>query len=346
MKDTKCENVLVRTLKIAFFETKEWEEKYLRENLPGHDLIFYQEALTSDNADKVRDYESVSVFVFSEFDKDALAKLPNLKFITTRSTGFDHIDLKECEKRSIVGCNVPFYGDNTVAEHAFALLLTLTRMMHKVRISPQKTFAMEGLKGTDLKGKTLGVIGAGRIGLYAIKFARGFGMNVLAYDIIFNDFAREILGYDYVSLEELLQNSDIISMHAPLNKYTYHMLNKDNIRLVKPGAIFINTSRGGLIDTDALKMALDEGIFSAAGLDVIEGEELIIEEKRKSRKALTDNEKTIIERNLSIIQRVNVIFTPHIAFNTQEAAQRILDTTISNIKAYLEGRTENIIVDI
>jgi len=171
-------------------------------------------------------------------------------------------------------------------------------------------------------------------------------MNVLAYDIIFNDFAREILGYDYVSLEELLQNSDIISMHAPLNKYTYHMLNKDNIRLVKPGAIFINTSRGGLIDTDALKMALDEGIFSAAGLDVIEGEELIIEEKRKSRKALTDNEKTIIERNLSIIQRVNVIFTPHIAFNTQEAAQRILDTTISNIKAYLEGRTENIIVDI
>jgi len=346
VKDTKCENVLVRTLKIAFFETKEWEEKYLRENLPGHDLIFYQEALTSDNADKVRDYESVSVFVFSEFDKDALAKLPNLKFITTRSTGFDHIDLKECEKRSIVGCNVPFYGDNTVAEHAFALLLTLTRMMHKVRISPQKTFAMEGLKGTDLKGKTLGVIGAGRIGLYAIKFARGFGMNVLAYDIIFNDFAREILGYDYVSLEELLQNSDIISMHAPLNKYTYHMLNKDNIRLVKPGAIFINTSRGGLIDTDALKMALDEGIFSAAGLDVIEGEELIIEEKRKSRKALTDNEKTIIERNLSIIQRVNVIFTPHIAFNTQEAAQRILDTTISNIKAYLEGRTENIIVDI
>jgi len=346
VKDTKCENVLVRTLKIAFFETKEWEEKYLRENLPGHDLIFYQEALTSDNADKVRDYESVSVFVFSEFDKDALAKLPNLKFITTRSTGFDHIDLKECEKRSIVGCNVPFYGDNTVAEHAFALLLTLTRMMHKVRISPQKTFAMEGLKGTDLKGKTLGVIGAGRIGLYAIKFARGFGMNVLAYDIIFNDFAREILGYDYVSLEELLQNSDIISMHAPLNKYTYHMLNKDNIRLVKPGAIFINTSRGGLIDTDALKMALDEGIFSAAGLDVIEGEELIIEEKRKFRETLTDNEKTIIERNLSIIQRVNVIFTPHIAFNTQEAAQRILDTTISNIKAYLEGRTENIIVDI
>ena len=124
------------------------------------------------------------------------------------------------------------------------------------------------------------------------------------------------------------------------------MLNKDNIRLVKPGAIFINTSRGGLIDTDALKMALDEGIFSAAGLDVIEGEELIIEEKRKSRKALTDNEKTIIERNLSIIRRENVIFTPHIAFNTQEAAQRILDTTISNIKAYLEGRTENIIVDI
>ena len=333
-------------LRIAFFEIKDWEEKYLRENLPGHELIFYPEALTSENADNVKDFESVSVFVFSKLDKEALSKLPNLKFITTRSTGFDHINMKECETRNIIGCNVPFYGDNTVAEHAFALLLTLTRKMHKVNMSPQKTFAMEGLKGIDLKGKTFGVIGAGRIGLYAVKFACGFGMNVLAYDVIYNDFAREVLGYKYVSLEELLQKSDVISMHAPLNKYTYHMLNKDNIKLVKRGSIFINTSRGGLIDTDALKWALDEGIFSAAGLDVIEGEELIIEEKRKSLETLSDEEKKTIERNLSIIQRENVVFTPHIAFNTQEAAYRILDTTISNIKAYLEGRTENIIVEM
>ncbi|MFX1521433.1 MAG: NAD(P)-dependent oxidoreductase [Promethearchaeota archaeon] len=333
----------MRILKIAFFETKEWEEKYLRENLPGNDLVFYQEALTSENADKVKDFESVSVFVFSELYKEALAKLPKLKFVTTRSTGFDHIDLEECNKRNIVGCNVPFYGDNTVAEYAFALLLTLTRKMHKVNMSPQKTFAMEGLKGIDLKGKTIGVIGAGRIGLYAIKFARGFGMNVLAYDIIFNDFAREVLGYKYVPLEELLKNSDIISLHAPYNKYTHHMINKDNIKLIKPGAILINSSRGGLIDTDALRDALDEGIISAAGLDVIEGEELLIEEKMKPRETLTDEEKRILQRNLEIIERENVIFTPHVAFNTQEAAYRILDTTISNIKAYLEGHPANIV---
>jgi D-lactate dehydrogenase len=333
----------VRILKIAFFEIEDWEEKYLRENLIGHDLVFYPEALTSENADKVKDFDSVSVFVFSEVFKEALEKLPNLKFITTRSTGFDHIDMKECEKRNIIGCNVPFYGDNTVAEHSFALLLTLTRKMHKANMSQQKTFAIEGLKGIDLNGKTFGVIGAGRIGLYAIKFARGFGMDVLAYDIIFNDFAREVLGYKYVSLEELLQNSDIISVYAPLNKYTYHMLNKENIRLVKRGAIFINTSRGGLIDTEALKDALDEGIISAAGLDVIEGEEFLIEEKMKPRETLTDEEKRILQRNLEIIERENVIFTPHIAFNTQEAAQRILDTTITNIKAYLEGRPENVI---
>lgn len=337
----------MRILKIAFFEIKEWEEKYLRENLPGHDLVFYPEALTSENADKVKDFDSVSVFVFSEVYKEALAKLPtNLKFITTRSTGFDHIDLEECNKRKILVCNVPFYGDNTVAEHAFAMLLTLTRKMHKAQISDQKTFSMEGLKGIDLKGKTFGVVGAGRIGLYAIKFARGFGMDVLAYDIIFNDFAREVLGYKYVSLEELLKNSDIISLHAPYNKYTHHMINKDNIKRIKPGAILINSSRGGLIDTDALKYALDEGIISAAGLDVIEGEEFLIEEKMKPRETLTDEEKRILQRNLEIIERENVIFTPHVAFNTQEAAQRILDTTLSNIKAYLEGHPENVIAEI
>jgi D-lactate dehydrogenase len=342
----KIEAGWVKSLKIAFFEIKDWEEKYLREKLPGHELVFYPEALTSENADKVKDFESVSVFVFSEVYKEALAKLPNLKFITTRSTGFDHIDLKECEKRNIVGCNVPFYGDNTVAEHAFALLLTLTRKMHKVSMSDQKSFSMEELKGTDLNGKTFGVIGAGRIGLYAIKFARGFGMDVLAYDIIFNDFAREVLAYKYVSLEELLKNSDIISLHAPYNKYTHHMINKDNIRLIKPGAILINSSRGGLIDTDALKDALDEGIISAAGLDVIEGEDLLIEEKMKPRETLTDEENRILQRNLEIIERENVIFTPHVAFNTQEAAYRILDTTISNIKAYLEGRPENVIAEM
>ncbi|MFX0096905.1 MAG: NAD(P)-dependent oxidoreductase [Candidatus Hodarchaeota archaeon] len=333
----------MKDLKIAFFEMEDWKEKYLRDNLQGHELVFYSEELDAENADKVKDVEGISFFVFSKLDEAALSKLPNLKLVATRTTGFDHIDVKECEKRNIVVCNVPFYGDNTVAEHAFALLLTLTRKMHKVSMTEHKTFPMEGLKGIDLKGKTFGVVGAGRIGLYAAKFARGFGMDVLAYDIIFNDFAREVLWYKYVSLEELLKNSDIISIHAPYNKYTHHMINKDNIRLIKRDAILINTSRGGLIDTDALKMALDEGIISAAGLDVIEGEDLIIEETKKPQEKLTEEEKRIIERNLSIVERENVVFTPHVAFNTQEAEIRILDTTIANIQAYVKGRPQNVV---
>jgi D-lactate dehydrogenase len=193
--------------------------------------------------------------------------------------------------------------------------------------------------GFDLKGKTLGVIGAGRIGLYAIKIGRGFGMDVLAYDVVFNDFAREMLAYEYVSLEELLKKSDVISVHAPYNKYTHHMLNKDNIKLIKPGAVLVNTARGAIVKLEALKQALDEEILSGAALDVIEGEELLL----KDRASLSQEEKEILEQVFSIIKRDNVVFTPHIAYYTREAAERILDTSIANIKAFLEGHPQNVV---
>jgi D-lactate dehydrogenase len=164
-------------------------------------------------------------------------------------------------------------------------------------------------------------------------------MDVLAYDIIFNDFARETLGYEYVSLEELLKNSDVISLHAPYNKYTHHMINKDNIRLIKPGAVLVNTARGAIIELGALKQALEEGIFGGAALDVIEGEELLL----KDRAQLSQEETEIVEQVLSIIKRDNVVFTPHIAYYTREAAERILDTSIANIKAFVEGHPQNVV---
>jgi len=277
-------------------------------------------------------------------NKEILQKLPKLKLITIRSTGFDHIDLKECKKRKIVVCNVPYYGENTVAEHTFALILSLSRNIHKAYIKTiRHDFSIDDLKGFDLKGKILGVIGAGRIGLHVIRIAKGFGMKVYAYDAYQNKFIAEVLGFKYTSLEELLKKSDIITLHVPYNKSTHHLLNKERIKLIKKGAIIINTSRGAVIDTEALIEAIDKKIISGAGLDVLEGEELIKEEKQ----LLYDKNKLGILGNLVkdhiLLSRENVVFTPHIGFYSQEALERILDTTVQNIFTFLSKKPQNTI---
>ena len=277
-------------------------------------------------------------------NKEILQKLPKLKLITIRSTGFDHIDLKECKKRKIVVCNVPYYGENTVAEHTFALILSLSRNIHKAYIKTiRHDFSIDDLKGFDLKGKILGVIGAGRIGLHVIRIAKGFGMKVYAYDAYQNKFIAEVLDFKYTSLEELLKKSDIITLHVPYNKSTHHLLNKERIKLIKKGAIIINTSRGAVIDTEALIEAIDKKIISGAGLDVLEGEELIKEEKQ----LLYDKNKLGILGNLVkdhiLLSRENVVFTPHIGFYSQEALERILDTTVQNIFTFLSKKPQNTI---
>ncbi|HIE36490.1 MAG TPA: hydroxyacid dehydrogenase [Candidatus Omnitrophica bacterium] len=277
-------------------------------------------------------------------NKEILQKLPKLKLITIRSTGFDHIDLKECKKRKIVVCNVPYYGENTVAEHTFALILSLSRNIHKAYIKTiRHDFSIDDLKGFDLKGKILGVIGAGRIGLHVIRIAKGFGVKVYAYGAYQNKFIAEVLDFKYTSLEELLKKSDIITLHVPYNKSTHHLLNKERIKLIKKGAIIINTSRGAVIDTEALIEAIDKKIISGAGLDVLEGEELIKEEKQ----LLYDKNKLGILGNLVkdhiLLSRENVVFTPHIGFYSQEALERILDTTVQNIFTFLSKKPQNTI---
>jgi len=327
---------------MAFYEVEPWQEEYLQKQLEGHELYFFEYCLSSPDviADEVRDVDILSTMGRGHHpNKPALDRFQELKFIALRCTGFDHVDLEECKRRNITVSNVPAYGDNTVAEQGFCLLLALMRRFPQYNSMVAAEDFSVGPIGFDLKGKTLGVVGAGRIGLYAIKIGRGFGMDVLAYDIIFNDFARETLGYEYVSLEELLKNSDVISLHAPYNKYTHHMINKDNIKLIKPGAVLVNTARGAIVELGALKQALEEGILSGAALDVIEGEELLL----KDRDQLTPEERMIVEQILAIIKRDNVVFTPHIAYYTREAAERILDTSIANIKAFLEGHPQNIV---
>jgi len=331
-------------MRVAFFEMKNWEKNYFKKKLKGHMLKFFAEKLNLENVNEIKDFDAVSVFVYSKVDVQIIAALPNLKLVATRSTGLDHIDLEACKENKIIVSNVPSYGENTVAEHTFALILSLSRNICKVCTrSLRYDFTIEGLKGFDLKDKTLGVIGAGRIGLHVIRIAKGFGMNVLAYDVNQNNLLSEVLGFEYVSLEELLSKSDVITLHVPYNKFTHHLINKDRVKLMKKGAILINTARGAVVDTEALIEALNKGILAGVGLDVLEGEELIKEEKQ----LLYDQKKLEALSNLVkghiLLSKENVVFTPHIAFYSQEALERILEITVQNILTFSSGNPQNVV---
>jgi D-lactate dehydrogenase len=331
-------------MKIAFFEIQDWEKNYLNKKLKGHDLKFFDKPLSLGSLAIDNNFDIISTFIYSKIDGRIIQNLPNLKLITTRSTGFDHIDLKECAKKKITVCSVPYYGENTIAEHTFALILSLSRNIHKAYVRTlRQDYSIEGLKGFDLKGKTIGVIGAGNIGLHVIRAAKSFGMDVLAYDVNQNNFLTEVLGFNYVTLNELFRKSDIITLHVPYNEFTHHLINKDTIKLIKKGAILINTSRGTVVDTEALIEALDKKILAGAGLDVLEGEELIKEEKQ----LLSDPKKAEvfgqIIRDHILLNKDNVVFTPHIAFYSQEALERILDTTVENITGFMAEKPQNIV---
>jgi D-lactate dehydrogenase len=330
-------------MRVAFFEVKDWEEEYLRKRLSGHSLKFSNETLSLENVKQIKDFDAISIFIYSKIDEKLIQGLPRLKLVTTRSTGFDHIDTKACKKRGITVCNVPSYGENTVAEHVFALILSLSRRLFRVCPRFEPDLSIEGLMGFDLKGKTIGVVGAGRIGLHVVRIAKGFGMNVLAYDAHQNTLLSEVMGFEYATLEDLLAKSDIITLHVPYNKYTHHLMNRDKFKLVKKGAILINTARGSIVDTEALIEALDKKILSGAGLDVIEGEELVREEKQllydpKNLEALANLVKDHI-----LLSKDNVVFTPHIAFYSKEALERILETTAENIAAFASGNHQNVV---
>jgi len=329
-------------MKIAFFEIQGWEKRFLKKELKDHKIEFIKENLSEENVSKFKDFDAISVFIYSNITKKLLKKLPKLKLITTRSTGFDHIDTTTCKKKKITVCNVPFYGENTVAEHTFALILALSRNVHKSYLRTLRNdFSITGLKGFDLKGKTLGVIGAGHIGLHVIRIAKGFGMEVIGFDPHHNTFLEEVLDFKYDTLEGLLKKSDIISLHVPSNKHTHHLINKNNISLIKKGAILINTARGEVIDTEALIEALDKGIIAGAGLDVLEGEELIMEEKELLYNQNNVKHLREVVRDRILLSKDNVVFTPHIAFYSQEALERIIKTTANNILGFQNQSTRN-----
>ena len=333
-------------MKIHYFSGEQWEETYVRGALLPHEIVFHTGSLSTEQGLADPSAEAISVFIDSKVGEAELARFPALKLIATRSTGHDHIDPAAAHARGLKIANVPFYGENTVAEFAFALMLTLSRRIldaHE-RVARTGSFSQEGLRGFDLAGKTLGVVGVGHIGVHVIRIAKGFDMQVLAFDVRQDAALAETLGFAYAPLDEVLARSDIISIHVPYNKATHHLINRDNIGKIKKGACLINTARGGVVETEALVVALRNGTIAAAGLDVLEEEGELAEEDVLLTMA-HPNEATLRTTlaNHLLLKHPRVIVTPHIAFNTEEAVRRIAETSVENIKAFSSGAPTNIV---
>ena len=330
-------------MNILYLHKEDWEKEYIGDKFAGHNVYFYK-SFEETPVEILNSAEILSVFVSHQCKVEELAKLPNLKLIAARSTGFDYVDIPLARSKGIEVVYVPSYGENTVAEFAFALLLALSRKISDAhqQITETGSFTQGNLRGFDLKDKTIGIVGTGRIGVNMIRMARGFNMNVIAYDPFPKENLPNELGFRYVSFEELLHESDIISLHAPLNDHTRYMINKDNINQMKKGVFFINTARGGLIETSALEHALESGIIAGAGLDVLEEEKDMSDEISllNNPSAKVEELKNVLA-NHYLIRHPRVIVTPHIAFNTTEAIHRILDTTIENINAFIKGEIKN-----
>lgn len=346
-------------MKIYFAEAEVSEEGFFASELSGHDVHFVDTL-----AEVGAEAEVLSTFIYSQVDASFLDGHQALKLIITRSTGHDHISLDECRKRGIVVSNVQTYGDNTVAEHAFALILACSRRIREsLDFNRDQKFSYGAIRGFDLKHKTLGVIGSGRIGLHVIRMAKAFDMTVIAYDPQPQQFLAEVLGFDYVPIEELLRRSEIITLHAPLTAATHHILNREAFAKCKRGVVVVNTARGGLIDTDALIEALASGVVGGAGLDVLEDERVLQKEASAiisdqiidrlqsgvSSDEVHEHRRDRIEelqrlvRNNELIARSNVVFTPHIAFNSVEAVERINRTVVQNIQSFIAGTPTNVI---
>lgn len=329
--------------KIVFFEVASWEKEELKRSFP--EAVLVDKPLTEESIGEFSNVEIISCFIYSNLSRSIIEKLPNLKLIATRSTGFDHIDINFCRQKNIIVCNVPEYGSRTVAEYTFALILTLTRKIYQ-SINQAKNFDFnhQKIRGVDLFGKTLGILGLGKIGKEVVKIAHGFGMRVLVYTRTQDEALAKSLGFSYKSLDEVLSLSDIISLHLPLNSETKHLINKDNIKKVKKGAYLINTARGGLIETEALVYGLKERILAGVALDVLEEEKELMEEAEvltERYKEATDLRTLVL--NHVLVNHPKVVITPHNAFNTKEALYRILETTIKNIQGFLKGEIINVV---
>ena len=310
-------------MKIACFLMNEIQKMALETKCEG--IRVFSGPLNVRNIREVLDSEvlvSRARGIDLRFDSRVLSKFKNLKYICSMSTGFDHIDLDYCKSKNIMVSNVPSYAETSVAEHTLALILSISRKIPQSLGPLVKGSDQDQIIGFNLEGKKLGVIGSGKIGLEVIKRARSFGMDVKVYDVVFNHKARKELGFEYVGLDDLLRESDIVSVHAPYNKHTFHLLNKDNLSIIKNGCVVINTSRGELIDSEALLNGLESSRIRFAGLDVLEKDSKV---------------------NSKLLRMNNVFVTPHNAANSVESKAKILEETILNLESFMKGKERNLI---
>ena len=279
-------------------------------------------------------FEAVCIFVHDSIDEETIESLyqHGVRLLALRCAGYNNVALKKAQELGIKVVRVPEYSPYAVAEHAVALTMSLNRNIHRAYARVRENnFSLNGLIGFDMFGKTVGIVGTGKIGRVAANIFKGFGCKVLAYDVFKNEGEAQKIGYEYVSLKDLYMKSDIISLHVPLTLETYHMINKESIRIMKEGVIIVNSSRGQLIDTKDLIEGLKSGKIKGAGLDVYEEEEEYFFEDWSNQVVQDDDLARLLSFN-------NVIVTAHQAFFTEEALNNIAETTVINILDFFEGK--------
>ncbi len=321
-------------MKILFYGTKDYDQRFfdkLAPEYPGISIKFIEANIHEETASLAGGYDGICAFVNADLGTEVMEELhrQGVKVILMRCAGYNNVDLKTAAKYGIKVLRVPGYSPEAVAEHAMALVLTANRHTHKAYIKcRENNFALNGLMGVNLYQKTAGIVGTGKIGLAMARICRGFGMKVIAYDLYPN---KELDFLEYVSLDELFQRSDLISLHCPLTEETHHLVNEESIAKMKDGVILVNTSRGGLIKTDDLIAGIRDHKFFAVGLDVYEEETDFVYEDMSERIL----QSSTIQRLLSF---PNVAMTSHQGFFTEEALTNIAETTLQNAAAFRDGK--------
>lgn len=319
-------------MKISFFSSKSYDRNYFTRFNTHYQLKFYDTALSLESIDLLTDSQAICVFVNDQLNAEVMAQLAakNVKIIALRCAGFNNVDLEAAKVHGIAVVRVPAYSPHAVAEHAVALIMTLNRKTHKAYNRVREgNFSLERLTGFDIFGKTVGVVGTGKIGEAFAGIMKGFGCRVVAYDIQPNP-KLVALGIEYVSLNELLTASDIVSLHCPLTPQTNRLINEETLQQMKPNAMLINTSRGGLIDTKAVIKSLKTGHLGYLGIDVYEQEADLF---------FNDFSESIIQDDMlmRLMSFPNVLITSHQGFFTEEALCQIAQVTFQNLHNFETG---------
>jgi D-lactate dehydrogenase len=321
-------------MKTLIYSIHGFDKPFMEKAAKGkHELFFTEEPLNENTAILAKGYDAVALFTSDNASAKVIEQLAThgVKYLALRSVGYDHVDLNKAKELGIKVANVPAYSPYAIAEHSVALLMALNRkIVLSQQLMRQNDFRLDRLIGFDLKDKTVGIIGTGKIGAAFARIMNGFGCNLLAYDIHPDDELISQINIKYTSLEELCKHSDVISVNCPLNAATKYMFNKNTFAQMKKGVVFINTARGGIVNTHDLISALDEGVVAAAGLDVYEYEKPIFFYDYSNKKI----EDELFERLRS---HENVLITGHQAFLTIEALQGISDTTVDNLDQWSEN---------